>query len=303
MPLRISENLPAFRTLMSENIFVMSVHDADTQDIRPLKIVILNLMPKKIETEEQLMRLLSNTPLQVDVELLHVRSHISKNTPLTHLDAFYTSFENIKHSRYDGLIITGAPVETLDFQQVDYWPELCEIMEWSKTNVYSAMHICWGAQAGLYYHFGIEKRLLKKKLSGIFPHAAVKKNSQLLKGFDDIHFVPHSRYTESIPEEIQNHPQLEILSSSHEAGINAVQSTNGRQFFIFGHVEYEAQTLANEYFRDLDKGLNITRPVNYFPEDNINEQPPFIWSGHANLMFSNWLNYCVYQKTPYNFIS
>lgn len=300
MPIRISSELPAFKTLGEENIFVMSSERAEHQDIRPLKVIILNIMPKKIETESQLMRLLSNTPLQVDVELLQVASHTSKNTSQNHLEAFYTTFEEIKNKRYDGMIITGAPVELLEYEEVDYWEEICEIMEWSKTHVYSTLHICWAAQAGLYYHFGIPKYALEKKMFGIFPHKAEVDNRQLLRGFDDIFLVPHSRNTEIRREDIEKVPQLQILTSSELSGVHIVANKNGRQYFITGHSEYDRDTLSNEYFRDLDKGIDIQIPYNYFPDDNPENTPVYSWRCTANLMFSNWLNYCVYQNTPYN---
>ncbi|MGN0605416.1 MAG: homoserine O-succinyltransferase [Oscillospiraceae bacterium] len=300
MPIKISQDLPAYSTLVNENIFVMANDRAEHQDIRPLKIIILNLMPKKIETETQILRLLSNTPLQVDIELMHVTSHVSKNTPLTHLSTFYKTFEQVKNNYYDGMIITGAPVEQMDYEQVDYWAEMCEIMEWSKKHVFSTMHICWGAQAGLYYHFGVPKYQLKKKMFGIFPHSIERKNSQLLKGFDEGFLVPHSRHTEVRREDIEKVPQLEILTYSDMSGIHIVANRNGRQYFITGHSEYDRETIAQEYFRDAEKGLEIDIPYNYFPDDDVNKQPVFRWRCHANLMFSNWLNYCVYQRTPYN---
>ena len=300
MPIRISSELPAFKTLGEENIFVMSKERAEHQDIRPLKVIILNIMPKKIETESQLMRLLSNTPLQVDVELLQMASHVSKNTSTSHLDAFYKTFDEIADYRYDGMIITGAPVELLEFEQVDYWKEICSIMEWSKTHVFSTLYICWAAQAGLYYHYGIPKYTLDHKMFGIFPHRAEVSNCQLLRGFDDIFYVPHSRNTEVRREDIERIPQLEILTSSDIAGVHIVANKNGRQYFITGHSEYDRDTIANEYRRDLEKGIDIQLPYNYFPGDNPDNVPVFSWRCTANLMFSNWLNYCVYQKTPYN---
>lgn len=300
MPIRISSELPAFKTLMNENIFVMSKERAEHQDIRPLKVVILNIMPKKIETESQLLRLLSNTPLQVDIDLLHVASHVSKNTSLNHLSSFYKTFDEIKDTRYDGMIITGAPVELLDYEQVDYWDEICSIMEWSITHVFSTLHICWAAQAGLYYHFGIPKYPLDKKMFGIFPHKAEVENCQLLRGFDDVFFVPHSRNSEIRREDIEKVSQLEILTSSDISGVHIVANKNGRQYFITGHSEYDRDTIANEYFRDMQKGIDIQLPYNYFPDDNPNNTPKFSWRCTANLMFSNWLNYCVYQLTPFN---
>ncbi len=300
MPIRISSELPAFKTLGNENIFVMSKEQAEHQDIRPLRVVILNIMPKKIETESQLMRLLSNTPLQVDIELLQMASHVSRNTSQNHLEAFYKTFDEIKNKRYDAMIITGAPVELLEYEQVDYWEEICEIMEWSKTHVFSTLHICWAAQAGLYHHFGIPKYELKQKMFGIFPHRAEVENCILLKGFDDIFLVPHSRNTEIRREDIEKVPQLEILTSSELSGVHIVANKNGRQYFITGHSEYDRDTIANEYFRDLGKGLDIQLPYNYFPDDNPENTPVFSWRCTANLMFSNWLNYCVYQKTPFD---
>ncbi len=278
----------------------MSKERAEHQDIRPLKIIILNIMPKKIETETQLMRLLSNTPLQVDIELLNLASHISKNTPENHLSNFYTTFENVKNNKYDGMIITGAPVEQLEFEEVDYWEEICSIMEWSKFNVFSTLHICWGAQAGLYYHFGIQKKLLPKKLFGVFEHKIEYNNSQLLKGFDDIFMVPHSRHTTIERSDIESDENLQILASSHDAGVYIAANKNGRQYFITGHSEYDRNTLAEEYLRDIEKGLEIDVPCNYFPENNPEKEPHFSWGCHANLMFSNWLNYCIYQSTPYD---
>lgn len=300
MPIRISSELPAFKTLGEENIFVMSKERAEHQDIRPLKVIILNIMPKKIETECQLMRLLSNTPLQVDIDLLQMASHVSKNTSSHHLEAFYKTFDEIKDRRYDGMIVTGAPVELLEFEKVDYWEEITEIFEWSKTHVFSTLHICWAAQAGLYYHFGIPKYPLEQKMFGIFPHKAEVENSKLLKGFDDIFFAPHSRNTEVRREDIEKEPQLEILTSSDMAGVHIIANRNGRQYFITGHSEYDRDTIAAEYFRDVDKGIDIQLPYNYFPEDNPENTPVFSWRCTANLMFSNWLNYCVYQRTPYN---
>lgn len=300
MPIRIPAELPAFKTLGDENIFVMAKDRAEHQDIRPLKVVILNIMPKKIETESQLLRLLSNTPLQVDVDLLQMTSHVSKNTSQSHLEAFYKTFNEIRKNRYDGMIITGAPVELLEYESVDYWHEITEIMEWSKTHVFSTLYICWAAQAGLYYHFGIPKYPLKQKMFGIFPHRAEVSNCQLLRGFDDVFYVPHSRNTEVRREDIERIPQLEILTSSEISGVHIVANKNGRQYFITGHSEYERDTIANEYRRDKDKGLDIQIPYNYFPNDDPDNIPPFSWRCTANLMFSNWLNYCVYQRTPYN---
>ena len=274
MPIRIPNDLPAVKTLHDENIFVMTERRATTQDIRPLKILLLNLMPKKIETETQLSRLLGNTPLQVELELIRTKSHFSKNTSPEHLLAFYKTFDDIKDRNFDGMIITGAPVEHLEFEEVEYWEELCEIMEWTKTHVHSTFHICWGAQAGLYYHFGIKKYPLKKKLFGIFPHTADYKKSILLRGFDDVFMVPHSRHTTVRTEDIAARPELKILASSEEAGVYAVSTENGKQIFITGHSEYDADTLKNEYLRDLSEGKPIEIPKNYFPHDNP-ENPPF----------------------------
>lgn len=300
MPIRISSELPAFKTLGEENIFVMSKERAEHQDIRPLKVLIVNIMPKKIETESQLLRLLSNTPLQVDVELLQMASHTSRNTSQNHLEAFYKTFDEIKDNRYDGMIITGAPVELLEYEQVDYWKEICDIMEWSKTHIFSTLHICWAAQAGLYYHFGVPKYQLDQKMFGIFPHRAEVNNCQLLRGFDDVFYVPHSRNTEVRREDIEKVPQLEILTYSELSGVHIVANKNNRQYFITGHSEYDRDTIANEYKRDLGKGIDIQMPYNYFPDNDPEQTPLFSWRCTANLMFSNWLNYCVYQKTPFN---
>jgi len=300
MPIKISTDLPAYKTLLDENIFVMPDNIAEHQDIRTLKIAILNLMPKKIETETQFLRLLSNTPLQVDVDFLHVESHVSRNTSVSHLNTFYKTFSDVRNNRYDGMIITGAPVEHLEYEEVDYWKELCEIMEWSKTNVYSMMHICWGAMAGLYYHFGIPKHDLSEKMFGVFPHRVIREQSQLLKGFDEEFFVPHSRHTEIRREDVEKVSQLNITSESDISGVYIICNKNKRQYFIMGHSEYDRDTLAHEYFRDIDKGLDIKIPYNYFPDDNPEKQPLNKWRGHSNLMFSNWLNYCVYQRTPYD---
>jgi len=300
MPIKIPHELPAYSKLQDENIFVMSKERAEHQDIRPLKIIILNIMPKKIETETQLLRLLSNTPIQVDIELLCLQSHVSKNTPLSHFSNFYTTFEEKKNNKYDGMIITGAPVEQLEFEQVDYWDEISAIMEWSKKNVFSTMHICWGAQAGLYYHFGIKKYILPEKIFGIFSHKVEYPQSQLLKGFDDTFMVPHSRHTAVRREDIEKTSGLLILASSDEAGVHIAANKNRRQYFIMGHSEYDRNTLAQEYFRDKEKGLDISVPCNYFPDDDPSKSPIFSWKCHANLMFSNWLNYCIYQSTLFD---
>ena len=300
MPIKIPNDLPAVKTLNDENIFVMTETRAITQDIRPLKILLLNLMPKKIETETQLSRLLGNSPLQVDLELIHTKSHQSKNTSAEHLFTFYKTFDDVKHLTFDGMIITGAPVEHLDFEEVEYWEELCEIMEWTKTHVHSTFHICWGAQAGLYYHYGIKKRPLDKKMFGIFPHKVDYKKSILFRGFDDVFMVPHSRHTTVLAEDIKAVKELKILSTSKEAGVYAVSSKYGKQIFITGHSEYDAETLAQEYFRDLNAGKEIEIPKNYFPNDDIKKSPRVSWRSHANLLYTNWLNYFVYQTTPYD---
>ncbi len=300
MPIKIPSNLPAFSTLQDERIFVMSDDRAEHQDIRPLKIAILNLMPKKIETETQILRLLSNTPIQVDIDFIQTKSHVSKNTSQDHLVKFYTTFDEIKNNRYDGMIITGAPVEQIEFEEVDYWEELCEILDWTRTNVFSTLHICWGAQAGLYRHYNIPKYALPKKMFGIFPHYLVNYSNKILKGFDELFYVPHSRHTEVKREDIEKVEELEILTESELSGVHMVASKNGRQFFITGHSEYDRDTLSNEYFRDKDKGLPIEIPYNYFPDDNPENTPVFTWRCHANQLFSNWLNYCVYQETPFD---
>ncbi len=303
MPIKIPNELPAAQTLQDENIFIMTETRAVTQDIRPLKIAILNLMPTKIVTETQLSRLLGNTPLQVEIDLLHTRTHEAKNTPQEHMLMFYKTFDEVKDKKYDGLIITGAPVEHLEFEDVEYWGELCEIMEWSKTNVYSTFHICWGAQAGLYYHYGIRKYKLDKKLFGVFPHRVEYKNPILMRGFDDVFMVPHSRHTTVMREDIEKVPELKILASSEEAGVYAVFTRGGRQVFITGHSEYDADTLKKEYLRDKNAGLPIEIPVNYFPDDDPEKEPLVTWRGHANLLYSNWLNYFVYQATPFDLSS
>ena len=300
MPIKIPNHLPAADVLLRENIFVMNETRAATQDIRPLQILILNLMPKKIETETQLARLLGNTPLQVEMELIHTESYESKNVTRDHLLKFYKTFPEVKHRNFDGLIITGAPVEHMPFEEVEYWNELCEIMEWSKTHVHSTFHICWGAQAGLYYHFGIPKYPLPEKLSGVYPHTADYKNSMLLRGFDDVFPVPQSRHTTVRREDIEKVPALKILASSEEGGVYAVSTKNGKQIFITGHSEYDSNTLADEYYRDLDQGKNPHIPVNYFPHDDPTNLPVVTWRSHANLLYSNWLNYFVYQTTPFN---
>ncbi len=300
MPIKIPNDLPAVKVLQSENIFVMTENRAITQDIRPLKILILNLMPKKIETETQLARILGNTPLQVEAELIHTKSHQSKNVAEEHLLAFYKTFDEVKDRNFDGMIITGAPVEHLAFEEVEYWQELCEIMEWSKSHVHSTFHICWGAQAGLYYHYGIQKHGVPEKLFGVFPHTVEYKNSILFRGFDDTFYVPQSRHTTVLREDIERVQELKILAASKETGVYAVSTKNGRQIFITGHSEYDADTLKNEYLRDLSQGKPIKIPVNYFPEDDPTKPPLVSWRAHANLLYSNWLNYFVYQTTPYD---
>ena len=300
MPIKIPNNLPAVKTLESENIFVMTETRAISQDIRPLRILVLNLMPKKIETETQFARLLGNSPLQVEMELIHTSSHQSKNVAEEHLLAFYKTFGDIKDQNFDGFIITGAPVEHMPFEEVEYWQELCEIMEWSKTHVHSTLHICWGAQAGLYYHYGIGKHLMPEKMFGVFPHRVDHKQSILFRGFDDTFMVPQSRHTTVLREDIEKVPQLKILASSDRTGVYAVSTKNGRQLFITGHSEYDADTLKNEYLRDLSQGKPIKIPENYFPDDDETKPPMVSWRAHANLLFSNWLNYFVYQNTPYD---
>ncbi|MEG1191500.1 MAG: homoserine O-succinyltransferase [Oscillospiraceae bacterium] len=300
MPIRIPDSLPARTVLEGENIFVITEFRALHQDIRPLKLLILNLMPTKIVTETQLLRKLSNTPLQIEIDLLQTISHDAKNVDAGHLNSFYVSHDDIKDKFYDGMIITGAPVENLDFTAVDYWPELCEIMEWSKTNVHSTFHICWGAQAGLFYHYGIQKHTLPKKLSGIYSHRILEPNSPLFRGFDDIFNAPHSRYTEVWEQDIKNVPELELLAVSDEAGVFAVKNQKSRQFFIFGHPEYDRETLANEYTRDVGKGKSPQVPAHYFPNDDPSLAPPMTWRAHAQLLYNNWLNYYVYQTTPYD---
>ncbi len=300
MPIKIPDNLPAVKTLESENIFVMTEKRAITQDIRPLKILILNLMPKKIETETQLARLLGNSPLQVEMELIHTKSHKAKNVTEEHLLAFYKTFDEVKKENFDGMIITGAPVEHLPFEEVEYWTELCEIMEWSKTHVHSTFHVCWGAQAGLYYHYGIQKQEVPAKLFGVFPHKVEYKNSILFRGFDDTFMVPQSRHTTVLREDVEKVKELKILASSTETGVYAVTTKNGRQIFITGHSEYDPDTLKNEYLRDLSQGKPIEIPKNYFEDDDPTKPPMVSWRGHAHLLFSNWLNYFVYQSTPYD---
>ncbi|HOJ10689.1 MAG TPA: homoserine O-succinyltransferase [Clostridiales bacterium] len=300
MPIKIPNHLPAAEVLSNENIFIMHEDRALHQDIRPLNIVVLNLMPTKIVTETQILRLLGNSPLQVDVTLLHPKSHVSKNTPREHLIRFYNTFDEIKNRKYDGMIITGAPVELLDFEDVDYWDELKGIMDWSIYNVFSTFHICWGAQAALYHHYGIPKYPLDMKKFGVFSHQVRVKNQKLMRGFDDEFYAPHSRYTEVRREDIEKKSELEIMAESDKAGVYIIASKNGRQVFVTGHSEYDPLTLKTEYDRDVEKGLCINVPENYFPGGDP-EKPPLVkWRGHASLLFSNWLNYYVYQETPYD---
>ena len=301
MPIKIPNELPAVRVLEDENIFVMTETRAITQDIRPLKILILNLMPTKVDTETQLSRLLGNSPLQVEIELLHTATHKSKNVSEEHLFAFYKEFCDVRERYFDGMIITGAPVEKMDFEDVEYWDELCEIMEWSKTHVHSTLHICWGAQAGLYYHYGINKVMMDEKLSGVYPHTVDYKRSILFRGFDDVFYVPHSRYTTVLREDIEAQaPRLRILASSERAGVYAVITPRGRQVFLTGHSEYDGDTLEKEYLRDKRAGINPSVPENYYPNDDDTQRPVNSWRGHATLLFTNWLNYFVYQTTPYD---
>ena len=303
MPIQIPNDLPAAGILQQENIFVMKQTRAETQQIRPLEIVLLNLMPTKIVTETQLSRMLGNTPLQVHLELMMVSGHTPKNTPQEHLLAFYKTFDELKDRKFDGMVITGAPVENMPFEDVNYWDELCRIMEWSKTNVHSTFHICWGAQAGLYYHYGIQKKPLPEKLFGVFPHHADYKRSILLRGFDDEFMVPHSRHTTVDRADIEKVPELKILASSEEAGVYIVMNKEGRQIFVTGHSEYDPDTLEREYLRDKNQGLPIHVPVNYYPNDDDTKAPIVRWRGHGNLLYSNWLNYFVYQTTPYDIMT
>ena len=300
MPIKIPNELPAVQILENENIFVMTENRASTQDIRPLRILLLNLMPTKIDTETQLSRLLGNTPLQVELHLMRMASHDSKNVAEEHLTSFYRTFDHYRDEFFDGMIITGAPVEKMEFEEVDYWSELCEVMEWSKTHVHSTFHICWGAQAGLYYHYGIQKRPLPEKMFGVFPHKADYVRSILLRGFDDVFYVPHSRHTTVSREDIEAVPELRIVASSEEAGVYAITTKGGYQIFITGHSEYDPLTLEKEYKRDKNLGLPIEVPKNYYPDDDDTKAPVVSWRGHANLLYSNWLNYFVYQTTPYD---
>lgn len=300
MPIKISNELPAKSFLEQENVFVMTEERANSQDIRPLKILILNLMPTKIATETQILRLLSNTPLQVDIELMQTVTHVSKNTSQEHLTKFYKTFDEVKHDKFDGMIVTGAPVEQMEFEEVDYWDELCEIFRWAKTNVYSTFYICWGAQAGLYYHYGLKKYPLGEKMFGIFEHQPLDLYHPLMRGIDDKYYVPHSRHTEIRMEDIAKIKDLQVLSYSPVSGVHLLSDMDCRNFFSTGHSEYDADTLATEYFRDKNKGLDIKIPYNYFPGDDTTKKPPITWRSTGILLFTNWLNYFVYQRTPYD---
>lgn len=303
MPIKIPNALPATEVLESENIFVMTETRAMTQDIRPLHVLLLNLMPSKIKTETQIARVLSNSPLQVELELMQMDSHVSANTSEDHMLAFYQTFDQVKNRKFDGMIITGAPVEDLPFEEVDYWDELCEIMDWSKTHVTSTFHICWAAQAALYHHYGIEKHPLPKRLHGVYRHSVNRRSSMLLRGADDEFWAPHSRNTENRMEDIEAVPEVRIVASSPEAGAYAMMTDNGKQIFITGHSEYDGRTLGEEYLRDKEAGKNPDIPVNYYPDDDPSKAPIKLWRAHANLLYSNWLNYYVYQTTPYDFIT
>ena len=300
MPIKIQSDLPAKVELEEENIFVMDENRAISQNIRPLEIIVLNLMPIKQDTELQLLRGLSNTPLQIDVTFLQMSSHVSKNTSASHIKKFYQTFEEIKNNNYDGMIITGAPVEKLDFEEVNYWDELTTVMEWSKKHVTSTIHICWGAQAGLYYHYGVKKELLSKKLSGVYKHRVMNRKEPLVRGFDDVFMAPHSRYTQASRQQILNNPRLKVLADSDEAGIYIVLGDGGKEIFVMGHPEYDRLTLDQEYKRDIDKGIEPDLPVNYYPDDDCNRKPLLSWRSHANNLYTNWLNYYVYQITPYD---
>ena len=299
MPVKVPDSLPARGVLEAENVFLMEERRADRQDIRPLRIAILNLMPTKVATETQLLRLLGNSPLQVEVTLLHMASHESKNTSAEHLLEHYVSFQEVRHQCFDGLIVTGAPVETLPFEEVDYWPELAQLLDWARTNVFSSLFICWGAQAGLYRYFGVPKYPLKEKMFGVFPHRLKTRHERIVQGFDDVFYAPHSRHTETRREDILAEPRLLLLAESDEAGVYMVQSKDRRQVFVTGHSEYDPCTLQGEYTRDRDKGLPIGVPQNYFPGDDTTQEPEVRWRSHANLLFANWLNYFVYQETPF----
>ena len=300
MPIKIQSDLPAKAELEEENIFVMDENRAISQNIRPLEIIVLNLMPIKQDTELQLLRGLSNTPLQIDVTFLQMSSHVSKNTSASHIKKFYQTFEEIKNNNYDGMIITGAPVEKLEFEEVNYWDELITVMEWSKKHVTSTIHICWGAQAGLYYHYGIKKELLPKKLAGVYKHRVMNRKEPLVRGFDDVFMAPHSRYTQASRQQILDNPRLKVLADSDEAGIYIVLGDGGKEIFVMGHPEYDRLTLDQEYKRDIDKGIEPDLPVNYYPDDDCNRKPLLSWRSHANNLYTNWLNYYVYQITPYD---
>ena len=300
MPIKIQSDLPAKAELEEENIFVMDENRAISQNIRPLEIIVLNLMPIKQDTELQLLRGLSNTPLQIDVTFLQMSSHVSKNTSASHIKKFYQTFEEVKNNNYDGMIITGAPVEKLDFEEVNYWDELTTVMEWSKKHVTSTIHICWGAQAGLYYNYGIKKELLPRKLSGVYKHRVMNRKEPLVRGFDDVFMAPHSRYTQASRQQIIDNPRLKVLADSDEAGIYIVLGDGGKEIFVMGHPEYDRLTLDQEYKRDIDKGIEPDLPVNYYPDDDCNRKPLLSWRSHANNLYTNWLNYYVYQITPYD---
>ncbi len=300
MPVRVPVSLPAVETLKSENIFVIDEQRASSQDIRPLRIAILNLMPLKIMTETDLLRLLSNTPLQIEIDFIDTDSHVCKNTPREHIETFYKSFDDIRHNNYDGFIVTGAPVEKVDFDEVDYWDELCEIFEWAKTHVTSTLYICWAAFAGLYYHYGVPKHVIEHKISGVFRHRILDAMNPIFRGFDDVFYVPHSRFSEVHRDDIEKVPALSIISDSDDAGVYMVMARGGREFFITGHSEYSPGTLDFEYHRDLEKGMNPTIPANYYEDDDPTKSPIVRWRSHANLLFTNWLNYFVYQETPYD---
>ncbi|MFZ7133427.1 MAG: homoserine O-acetyltransferase MetA [Eubacteriales bacterium] len=300
MPIKVPNNLPAGEILANENIFVMNEDRAEHQDIRPLRIGILNLMPRKIVTETQLMRLLSNTPIQVDAVLIQTQTYTAKNTSEEHLSNFYTTFNEIKNEKFDGLIITGAPVEQMEFEEVDYWNELKEIMDWSLSNVFSTLHLCWAAQAGLYHHYGVPKYTLDAKMFGVFPHYITKKNTMLLRGFDDTFYAPHSRHTEVRVADVKKISHLEIVSVSDTSGLYIVKSKNHKHVFVMGHPEYDAHTLKWEYDRDVNSGMDVILPKNYYPNDDPKEEPIVLWRGHSNLLFCNWLNYYVYQETPFD---
>ncbi len=303
MPIKIPNALPATEILESENIFVMTETRAISQDIRPLHVLMLNLMPTKVKTETQIARMLGNSPLQVELELMQMKSHESKNVSQDHMLAFYKTFDEVKDRKFDGMIITGAPVEDLDFDQVDYWDELCEVMEWTKTHVTSTFHICWGAQAALYYHYGVPKQKLAKRLHGVYEHKLVRKNSMLFRGADDVFWAPHSRNTENTLEDLEKVLELRMLAVSEDAGAYAMMTDNGKQIFITGHSEYDRTSLQDEYLRDREAGLNPDVPKNYYPDDDPSCEPVKKWRAHANLLYSNWLNYYVYQTTPYDFIT